>query len=70
MIAAQQDRKSALESLFSTMLHLLMTGQVRVNDWDIAPNPRKEVRKWRVGLFALGNTHSSKTQRCTLSGGN
>jgi type I restriction enzyme S subunit len=35
-IAAEQDRKSALESLFRTLLHLLMTGQVRVKDWDIA----------------------------------
>lgn len=32
--AAEQDRKAALESLFKTMLHLLMTGQVRVKDWE------------------------------------
>jgi type I restriction enzyme S subunit len=44
-LAAEQDRKSALESLFKTMLHLLMTGQVRVpvpseaegNDWPVLP---------------------------------
>jgi type I restriction enzyme S subunit len=35
-IGAEENRKSALESLFKTMLHLLMTGRVRVKDWDIA----------------------------------
>ena len=28
-------RKASLEALFKTMLHLLMTGQVRVKDLDI-----------------------------------
>jgi type I restriction enzyme S subunit len=44
-IATAHTRKSALESLFKTMLHLLMTGQVRVpvpseaegNDWPVLP---------------------------------
>ena len=35
MVKVQRDRKSALESLFKTMLHLLMTGQVRVKDLEL-----------------------------------
>ena len=34
-LAVECEHKSALESLFKTMLHLLMTGQVRVKDWDL-----------------------------------
>lgn len=38
-LLAEEHRKSALESLFNTMLHLLMTGQVRVNDWEVPDVP-------------------------------
>jgi type I restriction enzyme S subunit len=31
----EENRKSALQSLFKTMLHLLMTGQLRVKDLKI-----------------------------------
>lgn len=34
-IATEQKRKSALQELFKTMLHLLMTGQLRVEDLEI-----------------------------------
>jgi type I restriction enzyme S subunit len=30
-IAAEEQRKAALQALFKTMLHQLMTGQIRVN---------------------------------------
>jgi len=40
-LAAEEDRKSALESLFKTIRHLLMTGQVRVDAWDIAQEPQR-----------------------------
>lgn len=34
-ITSEQQRKSALQSLFQTMLHLLMTGRVRVKDLEV-----------------------------------
>jgi type I restriction enzyme S subunit len=34
-IEAEEKRKSVLQSLFQTMLHLLMTGQMRVNDLEV-----------------------------------
>jgi len=34
-IEAEQQRKSALQTLFQTMLHLLMTGRVRVKDLEV-----------------------------------
>lgn len=34
-IEAEEKRKSALQSLFQTMLHLLMTGKVRVKDLEV-----------------------------------
>jgi type I restriction enzyme S subunit len=34
-IQSEENRKSALKNLFKTMLHLLMTGQLRVKDLQI-----------------------------------
>jgi len=34
-IQAEENRKSALQTLFKTMLHLLMTGKIRVKDLDL-----------------------------------
>jgi type I restriction enzyme S subunit len=32
-IETEEKRKSALQALFKTMLHLLMTGKIRVKNW-------------------------------------
>jgi type I restriction enzyme S subunit len=46
----ESNRKGKLEELFRTLLHQLMTGQVRVNDLDIdSPSPFRE----RVGVRDL-----------------
>jgi type I restriction enzyme S subunit len=34
-IETEEKRKAALQALFKTMLHLLMTGQIRVKDWEL-----------------------------------
>jgi type I restriction enzyme S subunit len=34
-IETEQNRKAALQSLFRTMLHLLMTGKIRVKDLEV-----------------------------------
>jgi type I restriction enzyme S subunit len=34
-IEAEQQRKLTLQSLFKTILHLLMTGQVQINDLEV-----------------------------------
>lgn len=41
-IEVEEKRKAALKELFRTMLHLLMTGQVRVKDWDGSEVESKE----------------------------
>ncbi|MDZ7292189.1 MAG: restriction endonuclease subunit S [candidate division KSB1 bacterium] len=38
-IEAEEKRKAALQALFKTMLHLLMTGKLRVKDWEYEPKP-------------------------------
>ncbi|MDZ7304160.1 MAG: restriction endonuclease subunit S [candidate division KSB1 bacterium] len=38
-IEVEEKRKAALQALFKTMLHLLMTGKLRVKDWEYEPKP-------------------------------
>jgi len=46
-IAAEEQRKAALQALFKSMLHQLMTGQIRVKE-EPSPRPSPNVGGGRV----------------------